>query len=559
MGGGGGSGGNGSISGGGVGSSSMLDGAIMAKAKPTEAMMPKVKSTTPSNLKVNPQSQGIWSTMKNLMRQGHHHHGHPINHQFSHAHVYTLAGNPPNVVDLTTINSNNSTATAESLASSASTTNAKSKRPWSKQSRAVRNATIQDITSNGMIRAAGANNSAGEINISTIAQPRNTNSTSSAGVKRLWRGVQTMFVGCIPAHALYFSSYEAIKSMCTDHQKQHQEGNHVGHDTLSPAQAMFAGTVATLLHDFVMTPMDTMKQRMQLGHYDNLRHAFASIVWGKAGEGAASTTTTTAATTTTTTTSATATTMTGEGWRGLYRSFPITVMTNVPYGMIMMTTNEWLRGVLEDGLYGIHQNEEENPFHFATILLSGMGAGTIASAATAPLDRVKTRLQTQRMGMMLPTTVDSGGNGGASFGNSGVANYGNAGSSNVIMEERALAAARGEPKVCPKMAVRDVKRTLGFPGMAAATTNNASCSTVVAEKGAPIAHRHSAAMRPPMANTPFKTYYATPLEAFQSILQEEGPRGLFRGTLPRVALHAPSVAISWTAYEMAKDWLIWLQ
>ncbi len=29
-------------------------------------------------------------------------------------------------------------------------------------------------------------------------------------------------------------------------------------------------------------------------------------------------------------------------------------MTNVPYGMIMMTTNERLRGVLEDGMYGIH-------------------------------------------------------------------------------------------------------------------------------------------------------------------------------------------------------------
>ena len=62
-------------------------------------------------------------------------------------------------------------------------------------------------------------------------------------------------------------------------------------------------------------------------------------------------------------------------------------------------------------------------------------------------------------------------------------------------------------------------------------------------------------------SSPFttKTYYTTPIEAFQSIIQEEGIRGLFRGTLPRVALHAPSVAISWTAYEMAKGWLIWLQ
>ena len=51
-------------------------------------------------------------------------------------------------------------------------------------------------------------------------------------------------------------------------------------------------------------------------------------------------------------------------------------------------------------------------------------------------------------------------------------------------------------------------------------------------------------------------HYSTPLEAFRSILQEKGYQGLFRGTLPRVALHSPSVAISWIAYEMGKGWLI---
>ena len=329
-----------------------------------------------------------------------------------------------------------------------------------------------------------------------------------------------MFVGCIPAHALYFSSYEAIKAACTeDHRSQahHAPGaggdrDHVGHDTLSLGQAMTAGGVATLLHDFVMTPMDTMKQRMQLGHYHNLRHTFVSIVWGDpCPDGGPR--------------------IAGEGWRGLYRSLPITVMTNVPYGMIMMTTNEWLRGVLEDGLYGFHSHEEEeNPFHFATILLSGMGAGTVASAATAPLDRIKTRLQTQRMGMVLPGS--SSPPSGAWGSTPGAA----------IVEERALAAARGEPKVCMGMAVQDVRGALGLASRPAQ-----ACSPPA---------------RPPMTppKTLFKiTYYSTPLEAFRSILQEEGPRGLFRGTLPRVALHAPSVAISWTAYEMAKDWLLYWQ
>ena len=239
--------------------------------------------------------------------------------------------------------------------------------------------------------------------------------------------------------------------------------------------------------------------------------------------------------------------MGGEGWTGLYRSFPITVMTNVPYGMIMMTTNEWLRAVLEDGIYGFHEHHhgDEKPFHFVTILLSGMGAGTVASAITAPLDRVKTRLQTQRMGMMIPSVVE-GGVGGAGGGGGAV-----------IMEERALAAAMGERKVCPKMAVQDVKSAL-FPSTSSSVTSSSSI-------GAPSSATSGTSIpRPPhpssLAQSPFtKTYYTTPIEAFQSIIQEEGPRGLFRGALPRVALHAPSVAISWTAYEMAKGWLLWLQ
>ena len=517
--------------------------------------------------------------MKNLMNQGHHlhHHnanhvlhGHSTSHQISHAHVYTLAGNPPNVVDLTSssslsnnnVGSENNLRRNNALTEKKKKTNKIIKRPWSKQSRAIRNATVQDITAQGMIRSASNSSYASDIimgnntAVSAVSHPNN----SSAGFKRLWRGVQTMFVGCIPAHALYFSSYEIIKSMCTDggggghhHQQQQQQQigddnvqhnieqqkheGHVGHDTLSTTQAMLAGGVATLLHDIVMTPMDTMKQRMQLGHYDNLRHAFVSIVYGDA----------------TTTNAAASTTISGgEGWRGLYRSLPITVMTNVPYGMIMMTTNEWLRGVLEDGLYGVHQYDdqhhqhEENPFHFATILLSGMGAGTIASAATAPLDRVKTRLQTQRMGMVLPS---------AGGGVSSATSTATTSSQAAIMEERALAAAQGKPVVCPKMAVQDVKRTL-FPSSSSAS----SSSTIPSSIPRAIQQGTSQQQQQTLAKTPFnKTYYTTPFEAFQSILQEEGPRGLFRGTLPRVALHAPSVAISWTAYEMAKDWLVWAQ
>lgn len=566
------------------------------------------------------ESTGIWSTMKHLMNHGHHNQhaaaSNPVNSSVAssflgntHGGTSTVAGEvAPNVVDLTTtarrggvINNNNNNSTTTTTATSSSsghtTTKRLNNRPWSKQARILRNATVADIAPNlqpsryfgGKVGAAvdvagvvvvgrnGVGITTGNNNINATASP--PPSLSSTGFKRLWRGVQTMFIGCVPAHALYFSSYEIIKSMSleynkkafradyhlqqqqqqqqqllhvndadakkeTEAQQQHHHQKHQPHaNTLSPTQAMLAGGVATLLHDCVMTPMDTMKQRMQLGHYDNLRHAFVSIVWGDVANGGGGKDVSQSVVRTG-----------GEGWKGLYRSLPVTVMTNIPYGMIMMTTNEWLRGVLEDGIFGVHQHTKhhadgddhyERPFHFTTILLSGMGAGTIAAFLTAPLDRVKTRLQTQRMGMVVPSSSISMA---ASSGGGGSVSANNAGVTSAIMEERALAAAKGERMTCPKMVVRDVKQTL-FP-----STVDGVASSTTATPSQPH-HNQLSAARP---RTPFaKTYYTTPLEAFRSILQEEGPRGLFRGTLPRVALHAPSVAISWTAYEMAKGWLVW--
>lgn len=446
-------------------------------------------SSTPAH------SNSIWSTVKHLMNHSHHHAA------GNHARVTTLASQDvlaPNVVDM----ANSAGRTILENRDHSHNYKKQNRRPWSKQSRMIRNATAADLAP-------------------TLAPSQfnsvSSNTTTSVGIQRLFRGVQSMFVGCIPAHALYFSSYEIIKTMSLEYNQAH-DLKHC-HSTMTGTQAMFAGGVATVLHDLVMTPMDTMKQRMQLGHYNNLRDAFESIVKGEKSV-------------------ETSVRSGGEGWKGLYRSFPITLVTNVPYGMIMMGTNEWLRGFLEHGMYGVSQHSHtvgehehyEQPFHFSTIVLSGMGAGAIAAALTAPLDRVKTRLQTQRMGMKLPVSVHVGG-------------------SAAIMEERALAEAMGEPKSCPKMALQDVKRTL-FPS---STANGAAASPSTHGASSNIALQASTSAQTPFA----KTYYTTPLEAFQSILKEEGPRGLFRGTVPRVALHAPSVAISWTAYEMAKEWLVW--
>lgn len=152
-----------------------------------------------------------------------------------------------------------------------------------------------------------------------------------------------MLLGCIPAHALYFSLYESIKMRAA------------AHTTASDAVgASVAVAVATVGHDMVMTPMDVIKQRMQLDMHRSLIRCARHICRH-------------------------------EGVGALYRSFGVTLLMNMPYAAVMGFTNEMLRGRLcPDGTYSLR-----------TFLVAGAGAGVVAAAVTTPLDVVKTRLQTQ--------------------------------------------------------------------------------------------------------------------------------------------------------------------
>ena len=67
-----------------------------------------------------------------------------------------------------------------------------------------------------------------------------------------------------PSHALYFAAYEASK--------QKLGGNQPGHHVLATG---VSGVVATLVNDTIMTPLDVVKQRLQVHHTAThmLRHA----------------------------------------------------------------------------------------------------------------------------------------------------------------------------------------------------------------------------------------------------------------------------------------------
>ena len=70
-----------------------------------------------------------------------------------------------------------------------------------------------------------------------------------------------MISGAAPAHAVFFGMYEFTKHRLG--------GNMAGHH---PVEVAFAGACATVAMDGILTPMDAVKQRMQIspGTYSNV-------------------------------------------------------------------------------------------------------------------------------------------------------------------------------------------------------------------------------------------------------------------------------------------------
>lgn len=298
--------------------------------------------------------------------------------------------------------------------------------------------TIRYLVSEPTISATASVSTAATTTASTTTS-NNSKILVTAGWTRLFRGVQTILIGCIPAHALYFSSYEMVKKAFLEHSNSEQ---------LSTLGSSLAGAAAVTAHDLIMTPLDTLKQRLQLGHYAGVAHAVREVTRT-------------------------------EGWIALYRSFPITLASNVPYGMVMVSTHEQCKQWLMQANHNNSNNNHTRP-QWQIVLASSSCAGLVASAVTTPLDRIKTALQTQQLA-----------------------------------------------PVC--------RRGLRHNECARAAAAASSSSSSVGNNN--IKHINWQ-------------------QAARTILIEEGWAGFFRGLAPRILSHTPAVAISWTTYETAKQYLL---
>lgn len=164
------------------------------------------------------------------------------------------------------------------------------------------------------------------------------------------RGASAIVSGCIPAHTALFCTYEWTKSrlLYEDAPNEH-------------VRAAFCGAAASFSHDLILTPMDVVKQRLQLGCYSGTLNCLACV-------------------------------SKSEGIGALYRSMPITLFMNIPFNSVLVAANEHFKRLL-----GLRQDvpAEEARSNLPWYFFSAGCSGALAAALTQPLDVVKTRLQTQ--------------------------------------------------------------------------------------------------------------------------------------------------------------------
>lgn len=189
-----------------------------------------------------------------------------------------------------------------------------------------------------------------------------TKISSSEGAYALWRGVSSVVLGAGPAHAVYFSVFEATKTFLVNHFTNSKASNKIVTDENHPLIASGAGIAGTTASDALMNPFDVIKQRMQATSYSNGGKSTSVKLLQTAAD-----------------------IYKKEGLSAFYISYPTTLFTNIPFAALNFGFYEYFSLVL-------NPTNVYNPYLHC---VSGGIAGGIAAALTNPFDVIKTALQTR--------------------------------------------------------------------------------------------------------------------------------------------------------------------
>jgi len=164
----------------------------------------------------------------------------------------------------------------------------------------------------------------------------------------LFRGWPAVVVAAVPSHGMYFGAYELSK-----YKLGAVEGIH-------PFKIALSGAFAAMAHDAITTPFDVVKQRMQVQScpYPNVCNCAIE-------------------------------TLKHEGYTSFFRSYPTTVLLNIPTFSTNFVVYETAKALLKDTLF---ECEEDWRHH----LIAGGTAGGVAGLVSNPVDVIKTAIQTDR-------------------------------------------------------------------------------------------------------------------------------------------------------------------
>lgn len=172
--------------------------------------------------------------------------------------------------------------------------------------------------------------------------------STAEGSLALWKGVQSVILGAGPAHAVYFTTYEYVKSSLIDPQDI---------QTHQPLKTAVAGMSATVMADALMNPFDTIKQRIQL----HVAQSESNLgVWQMTKQ-----------------------IHQNEGFAAFYYSYPTTLVMNVPFAAFNFM-------IYESSTKFLNPNGAYNPLIHC---ICGGLSGATCAAITTPLDCIKTVLQ----------------------------------------------------------------------------------------------------------------------------------------------------------------------
>lgn len=174
----------------------------------------------------------------------------------------------------------------------------------------------------------------------------------SGGFRGIYSGVLSVALGSAPTAALFFVTYESSKNIATS----------LGADKSSPFVHMAGASLAEMACCLIRVPVEVIKQRAQacpeLSSYQIFRN-----------------------------------TLSGEGFRGMYRGYLSTVAREVPFSFLQFPMWEYFKV-----LWAMEQNQPVQPWQSS---VCGALAGTIAAGITTPLDVAKTRIMLARKDSVL--------------------------------------------------------------------------------------------------------------------------------------------------------------